>query len=70
MIPLRWEYGLSAREFTSFLNASEEAAVSRLYGGIHYMMAIENGVTQGEQVGDFLVSKIKTRKEEIKASLD
>ncbi|MDH5609727.1 MAG: vanadium-dependent haloperoxidase, partial [Cyclobacteriaceae bacterium] len=36
------EYGLNPRDFTSFLKASEEAAISRLYGGIHYMMAIEN----------------------------
>ena len=54
------EYGLPAREFESFLAASEEAAISRLYGGIHYMMACENGVTQGQNVGDFIVNKITT----------
>ena len=32
------EYGLPARKFNSFISASEEAAISRLYGGIHYMM--------------------------------
>ena len=41
--------------------ASEEAAISRLYGGIHYMMAIDNGVDQGELVGNHIVSKISTR---------
>lgn len=45
------EYGLPVRSFSSFLEASEEAAISRLYGGIHYMMAIEEGVKQGELVG-------------------
>lgn len=64
------EYGLAARDFESFIDASEEAAVSRLYGGIHYMMAIENGVDQGERVGEYLVSKLKTRKEETTAGLD
>ncbi|HEY9116587.1 MAG TPA: vanadium-dependent haloperoxidase, partial [Roseivirga sp.] len=39
------KYGLTVREFDSFVDASEEAAISRLYGGIHYMPAIENGVT-------------------------
>lgn len=55
------EYGLGARDFKSFYHASEEAAISRLYGGIHYMMAIENGVTQGEEVGNYIVNKIQTR---------
>jgi len=45
-------YGLPERKYTSFLHASEEAAISRLYGGIHYMMAIEEGVAQGEAVGN------------------
>ncbi|MBV6641233.1 MAG: vanadium-dependent haloperoxidase [Cyclobacteriaceae bacterium] len=56
------EYGLPTREFDSFLQASEEAAISRLYGGIHYRMAIEQGVSQGEDVGDYVVSNLKTRK--------
>ncbi len=55
------EYGLPAREYNSFIHASEEAAISRLYGGIHYMMAIDNGVTQGEMVGKHIVSKLETR---------
>ena len=56
------EYGLPTREFDSFLQASEEAAISRLYGGIHYMMAIENGVSQGEKVGNWVVKNVQTRK--------
>ena len=57
-------YGLPPREFNSFIEASDEAAISRLYGGIHYMPAIENGVTQGRALGRFLVNKIKLKKEE------
>lgn len=53
------EYGLPAREFESFFDASEEAAISRLYGGIHYRPAIDNGVTQGKRLGEFVVSKLK-----------
>lgn len=56
------EYGLPIREFDSFMVASEEAAISRLYGGIHYMMACENGVDQGQQVGEFIVSNVNTRR--------
>lgn len=51
-------YGLPTRKFASFLDASGEAAVSRLYGGIHYRPAIELGVDQGKAVGRFVLSKI------------
>lgn len=51
-------YGLPPREFDSFTDASDEAAISRLYGGIHYMPAIENGVTQGRALGRFVVENI------------
>ncbi|CAA9245142.1 MAG: FIG00652090: hypothetical protein [uncultured Adhaeribacter sp.] len=55
-------FGLAPRNFTSFKQAAEEAAISRLYGGIHYMPAITNGQTEGQQVGEFIVSKLKTRR--------
>ncbi|MEZ4686011.1 MAG: vanadium-dependent haloperoxidase [Bacteroidia bacterium] len=41
----------SARSFTSFYDFADEAAISRLYGGIHYRAAIEVGVSQGKIVG-------------------
>ncbi len=47
-------FGLPEREFQSFLQASEEAAVSRLYGGIHFRDAIDEGVKQGEKIGEFI----------------
>lgn len=54
-------YGLGEREYTSFIHASEEAAISRLYGGIHYMMAIEEGVAQGQAVGEYIVNRLQTK---------
>ncbi|MAJ51553.1 MAG: phosphatidic acid phosphatase [Flammeovirgaceae bacterium] len=56
------EYGLPSRSFDSFLEASEEAALSRLYGGIHYRMAIDNGLDQGDFVGNYINSALTTRK--------
>ena len=50
------EFGLPARKFNSFITASKEAAISRLYGGIHFRDAIENGVKEGEQIGKFIVT--------------
>lgn len=57
------KYGLTVRSFDSFIDASEEAAISRLYGGIHYMPAIENGVTQGRKLGNYVVDKLELRNE-------
>jgi hypothetical protein len=54
-------YGLPIRSFPSFNAAAAEAAISRLYGGIHYRMAIEEGITQGRGVGQLVVRKIRTR---------
>lgn len=43
--------GLPSRSFNSFFEAAEEAAISRLYGGIHFRSAIDLGVDQGRCVG-------------------
>lgn len=47
------------REFTSFEAAAYEAAISRLYGGIHYRAAIENGLRQGRCVGQQVLENIR-----------
>ncbi len=39
------------RSFKSIVEASNEAGISRLYGGIHYRSAIEKGKEQGNKVG-------------------
>ena len=52
------EFGLPSRKFASFKQACSEAAISRLYGGIHFRDAIENGVKEGEQIGKYVVQKI------------
>jgi len=52
-------FELPTRDFKSFRQASEEAAISRLYGGIHYRDAIENGQAQGKALGSFIVEKLK-----------
>src|SRR5690606_11159052 len=51
-------YGLPVRSFKSFKHASEEAAISRFYGGIHFMDAIEDGLEQGKSVGNWVLQKI------------
>jgi len=53
-------FDLPTRDFQSFRQAAAEAAISRLYGGIHYRDAIENGQEQGRRVGEFIIEKIKS----------
>lgn len=52
------QYGLPVRSFESFNQAAKEAAISRLYGGIHYRFAIEEGLVQGVKLGGFVVKDL------------
>ncbi|MBS1933449.1 MAG: vanadium-dependent haloperoxidase, partial [Bacteroidetes bacterium] len=52
------EYGLPTRHYNSFMQACNEAAISRLYGGIHYRPAVENGQVQGKLIGELVIKKI------------
>ena len=47
------------RRFNSFREASNEASISRFYGGIHFMEALDNGIQQGKQIGDYMLGKLK-----------
>jgi hypothetical protein len=44
--------------FTSFSEAATEAALSRLYGGIHFMSAIQDGLTSGSEIGDWTFTHV------------
>ena len=52
------EFELPVRKFKSFNAAAAEAAISRLYGGIHYRDAIDEGVWQGRKVGEYSLMKL------------
>jgi hypothetical protein len=47
------------RHFNSFIQASDETAMSRFYGGIHYRNSSLAGAVQGKQIGDFIWNKLK-----------
>jgi len=57
-------YGLPIRSFSSFNQASSEAAISRLYGGIHYKAAIDIGLKQGRDLGAFVVDNLEMNSSE------
>jgi hypothetical protein len=54
------EDGMPARRYPSFWAAAEEAALSRLYGGIHFRAAIDQGLAQGRCIGAY-ASALRTR---------
>lgn len=49
------------RSFPSFWAAAREAAISRLYGGIHFRAAIERGLDQGQCIAQYAL-QLKTWK--------
>lgn len=51
-------YGLPVRKFSSFNQAADEAAISRMYGGIHYRAAVEIGIKQGRDLGKYVVKNL------------
>ncbi len=52
------------RSQTSFYAAAREAATSRLYGGIHYPMGIDVGLEQGTKVGELILNRVQTLKDD------
>ncbi|CAN5356738.1 hypothetical protein BH24CHL10_BH24CHL10_14020 [soil metagenome] len=52
------------RHQTSFYAAAREAATSRLYGGIHYPMGIDVGIEQGTKVGELILNRVQTLKDD------
>jgi hypothetical protein len=47
---------VSARSFTSFTQAAQESADSRMYGGIHFRFDNDDGLTAGRGVGQYVVA--------------
>ena len=45
----------ATREFDSFWDAAQEAGMSRIYGGIHFSFANEDGLELGEDVAEWVL---------------
>lgn len=54
-------FGKPPRAFNNFKEASDEAAMSRLYGGIHYRFSNDDGVAQGQKVGQLVLNKLNQK---------
>jgi hypothetical protein len=56
--------GHPVRHFASFREAADEAARSRLYGGIHYPFGNETGKESGRCIGRHVLERLHTRRGE------
>jgi len=45
------------RHFDSFVQAADEASISRVYGGIHFMVSVNAGADAGKKVGELIIKK-------------
>lgn len=52
-------FELPERKFTSFRKAAAEAAISRLYGGIHYRDSVEHGQEQGKAIAGRFINILR-----------
>jgi membrane-associated phospholipid phosphatase len=52
------EFGIPERTFHSFQIAADEATISRLYGGIHFLFSCETGKEMGKMISTEIVQKI------------
>jgi hypothetical protein len=50
------------KDATIFKNWAEEAAMSRVYGGIHYRFDAEVGIQQGKDVAAYAIQRAKLDK--------
>jgi len=52
-------YGLKERTFNSFKEAARQVDSSRFYGGIHYMIGVNEGSRQGYYIAENVLKKLK-----------
>ena len=55
------EYIGMEKDFSSFHEAAQQAAISRVYGGIHYRSGMDGGIEQGRNVAKLLIENIKVK---------
>ena len=52
----------SPRSFDSFDEAADEAAISRMYGGIHYAFDNNDGLASGRCIGGLVAARVRFEK--------
>jgi len=59
--------GMTPRTYSSFRDIAREAAISKVYGGIHYGLSVEVGLQQGKDVTQNIVAILLNKGEKVKA---
>lgn len=55
-------WGWPDRTYKSAREAADEASASRIYGGIHFRPAITEGIKQGENIANYLFTKLNMKR--------
>ncbi|MFN3849022.1 MAG: vanadium-dependent haloperoxidase [Spirosomataceae bacterium] len=55
-------FGHGVGQFKSFREAASQASVSRVYGGIHFRSACDEGLKAGTKIGQLIIQKAKTKR--------
>jgi hypothetical protein len=50
------------RHFNSFVEAANEASISRFYGGIHYLNSVNRGADEGLAVSNYIIKKLDIKR--------
>jgi hypothetical protein len=56
------EFGIANRSFKSVREAAKEAAISRVYGGIHFKHSCDVGTDAGIKVGQLVLQRLQLKK--------
>ncbi|MDB3907860.1 phosphatidic acid phosphatase, partial [Crocinitomicaceae bacterium] len=49
------------RTYDSFTEMSEEISISRFYGGIHFLRTLNESLTYGRKIGEFVATELQCR---------
>jgi hypothetical protein len=63
-------WGWPDRTYKSVKEAANEASLSRMYGGIHFRPAIEEGIIQGEKIGNYIFTKLNMKRSGTRLSMN
>jgi hypothetical protein len=53
------QYNLPVREFDSFTSAAKEVSESRVFGGIHYLFGVNDGMSQGAIIANRIIGRLR-----------
>jgi len=52
-------FGLGTRRYSSFQSMADEAAISKVYAGIHYTYSVDMGLRQGRKIAGNIIGLLK-----------